>query len=63
MKNNEYEVPELKDEILEELMDDNELWDLEEFGTVENAKRAYNLFQKRLKQPSRSLNDIIKELD
>lgn len=44
-------------------MDDNELWDLEEFGTIENAKRAYNLFRKRLKQPSKSLNDIIKELN
>lgn len=48
---------------MEYTMDDNELWDLEEFGTIENAKRAYNLFRKRLKQPSKSLNDIIKELN
>ena len=60
----------IEDNVLEEGLNaieetninDYELWDLEEFGTIENAKRMYKLLQNRSKQPSISFDDFLKEM-
>lgn len=55
-------TPELKNEILEKSLNDVD-WDLEEFGTNENAKRCYLNYLKALKGPFYSIEEVEKELN